>query len=118
MNKLIVTAVATLFAANLAFAQAPAAKGDAKPAAAPSMPAAAAAAAGGDCEAQAVDKNGKPLHGAARSAFMKKCTGGSGPVGEAKGNDCEARAVSKAGKPLHGAAKDKFMKKCAADAKT
>lgn len=116
MNKLIVTAVATLFAASLAFAQAPAAKGDAKPAAAPSMP--AAAAAGGDCEAQAVDKNGKPLHGAARSAFMKKCTGGSGPVGEAKGQDCEARAVSKAGKPLHGAAKDKFMKKCAADAKT
>lgn len=117
MNKLIVTAVATLFAANLAFAQAPAAKSEAKPAA-PSMPAATAAAAGGDCEAQAVDKNGKPLHGAAKSAFMKKCTGGSGPVGEAKGRgDCEAKAVSKAGKPLHGAAKDKFMKKCEAAAK-
>ena len=122
MNKLIVTAVATLFAANLAFAQTPAAapaKSDAKPAAAapaaPSMP--AAAAAGGNCEAQAVGKDGKPLHGAAKSAFMKKCTGEAGPAGQAKGHDCEAKAVSKAGKPLHGAAKDKFMKKCEADAK-
>lgn len=115
MNKLLVTALASLFAANLAFAQAPA-KGDAKnaPAAAPSMP---AAAAPGDCESKAVDKNGKPLHGAAKAAFMKKCTGGTGPVGEAKGHNCEAKAVSKAGKPLHGAAKDKFMKKCEADAK-
>ena len=115
MNKLIVTAVATLFAANLAFAQAPA-KNEAKPAAAaPSMP--AATAAGGNCEAQAVGKDGKPLHGAAKSAFMKKCTGEAGPAGQAKGHDCEAKAVSKAGKPLHGAAKDKFMKKCEADAK-
>ena len=114
MNKLLLTALASLFAANLAFAQPPA-KGDAKNApAAPSMP---AAPAPGDCEAKAVDKNGKPLHGAAKAAFMKKCTGGSGPVGQAMGHDCESKAVSKDGKPLHGAAKAKFMQKCEAGAK-
>ena len=30
-----------------------------------------------DCEAKAVDKNGKPLHGAAKTAFMKKCEAGA-----------------------------------------
>jgi hypothetical protein len=117
MNKLIVAAVATLFAATLVHAQ-PSAKGDGNAAApaAPSMP--AAAAAGGDCDARAIDKNGKPLHGAAKSAFMKKCmragageTAGKGPAGNA---DCEARAIGKDGKPLHGAAKGRFMKKCEA----
>ena len=115
MNKLLATAVVSLFAANLAFAKPPA-KEEAKDApAAPSAP--AAAAAGGDCEAKAVGKNGKPLAGAAKNAFMKKCTGDAGPVGQAKGQDCEAKAVSKDGKPLHGAAKGTFMKKCEADAK-
>ena len=125
MNKLIVTAVATLFAANLAFAQAPAApaKIEAKPAAAaaaPAAPSAPAAAAGGDCETQAVGKNGKPLHGAAKNAFMKKCTGdakGVMPVkGTAANSDCEAQALDKNGKPLHGAAKSTFMKKCTTSA--
>lgn len=78
MNKLLVATAVTLFAANLAFAKPPAKD---EPAA-PSMPAAAAAA--GDCESKAVGKNGKPLHGAAKAAFMKKCTGGMGPVGAAK----------------------------------
>lgn len=124
MNKLIATAIATLFAANLAFAQAPAApaKTEAKPAAAaPAAPSApAAAAASGDCEAQAVGKNGKPLHGAAKNAFMKKCTGdtkGVMPVkGPAANSDCQAQAVDKNGKPLHGAAKSNFMKKCTTSA--
>ena len=40
-------------------------------AAAPSAPAAKAAA--GDCEAKAVSKDGKPLAGAAKTSFMKKC---------------------------------------------
>ena len=43
-------------------------------AAAPAAPATAAApAAGASCEAKAIDKNGKPLAGAAKSSFMKKC---------------------------------------------
>ncbi|MGB4854721.1 MAG: hypothetical protein WBP37_04130, partial [Candidatus Dechloromonas phosphoritropha] len=62
--------------------------------------------AAASCEAKAVDKNGKPLHGAAKTSFMKKCSGGSSPSG------CEAKAVDKNGKPLHGAAKTSFMKKC------
>lgn len=106
MNKLIL-AVA-LFAANAAFAA------DTKPMAAPA--AAASAAPAGDCEAKAVGKNGKPLVGAAKSAFMKKCEA------EAKGgapaaSGCEEKAVGKNGKPLAGAAKSAFMKKCEADMK-
>ena len=31
------------------------------------------ASAAGDCEAKAVSKTGKPLHGAAKTAFIKKC---------------------------------------------
>lgn len=45
--------------------------------------------------AQAVDKNGKPLAGAAKSSFMKKC----------QREACEAQAIDKNGKPLAGAAK-------------
>lgn len=89
MNKLIVTALTLLFAAGV-HAQAPAAA-PAKPAAPAAKPAvmapaakpaeapkAAAAtkapkAAAGSCEAKAVSKAGKPLHGAAKGAFMKKC---------------------------------------------
>jgi hypothetical protein len=66
-----------------------------------------------DCEAKAVSQEGKPLAGAAKNSFMKKCTGGA----DAAPNACEAKAVSKEGKPLAGAAKASFMKKCAADTK-
>ena len=76
MNKFAIVALTSLFAANLVFAQAAA---PAKPAAAPAAtpapataPTVAAPAAGG-CEAKALSKDGKPLHGAAKSAFMKKC---------------------------------------------
>jgi hypothetical protein len=31
------------------------------------------AAAPGSCEAKAISKDGKPLHGAAKAAFIKKC---------------------------------------------
>ena len=54
------------------------------------------------CESQAVGKDGKPLAGAAKTSFMKKC------VVDA----CTAKAVSQDGKPLSGAAKTSFMKKC------
>jgi hypothetical protein len=54
------------------------------------------------CESQAVSKDGKPLHGAAKTSFVNKC----------KRDACESKAVSKEGKPLHGAAKNSFMAKC------
>jgi hypothetical protein len=58
------------------------------------------------CETQAVGKDGKPLSGAAKTAFVTKC----------KKDACEPKAVSSDGKPLSGAAKSSFMKKCQADA--
>jgi hypothetical protein len=58
------------------------------------------------CESQAVSTTGKPLHGAAKNSFVKKC----------KKDACESKAVSTEGKPLHGAAKNSFMAKCKRDA--
>ncbi|QOZ77404.1 hypothetical protein XH83_19250 [Bradyrhizobium sp. CCBAU 53351] len=54
------------------------------------------------CESKAVGKDGKPLAGAAKTSFMKKC----------KQEACTPKAVSADGKPLAGAAKNSFMKKC------
>ena len=54
------------------------------------------------CETKAVGKDGKPLAGAAKTSFMKKCTVDA----------CATKAVSQDGKPLSGAAKTSFMKKC------
>ena len=68
--------------------------------------------AASDCEAKAVSKDGKPLAGAAKTSFIKKCEADAGAA-----SSCEAKAVSKDGKPLAGAAKDSFVKKCEADAK-
>ena len=61
------------------------------------------------CEAKAVDKNGKVLAGAAKTAFMKKCEKTAG------GSACAAKALDKNGKALAGAAKSSFMKKCEKD---
>jgi opacity protein-like surface antigen len=58
------------------------------------------------CELKAVGKDGKPLAGAAKTSFMKKCNTES----------CEAKAVGSDGKKLAGAAKTSFMKKCATGA--
>ncbi len=54
------------------------------------------------CESKAVGKDGKPLAGAAKTSFVKKC----------KEDACTAKAVGSDGKPLAGAAKTSFMKKC------
>ena len=54
------------------------------------------------CDTKAVSKDGKPLAGAAKTSFMKKCMA----------DDCTAKAVGSDGKPLAGAAKTSFMKKC------
>ncbi len=51
-------------------------------------------AAAQSCDSKAVGANGKPLHGAAKMSFVKKC----------KRDACEGKAVSAEGKPLHGAA--------------
>ena len=56
------------------------------------------------CDAKAVGKDGKPLAGAAKNSFMKKCMHDS----------CAAKAVSAEGKPLSGAAKTSSIKKCEA----
>ena len=63
---------------------------------------AAGAAMAQSCDSQAMSKDGKPLHGAAKTSFVNKC----------KRDACEGKAVSKDGKPLHGAAKNSVMAKC------
>ena len=54
------------------------------------------------CESRAVSAEGKLLHGAAKTSFIRKC----------KQDACGSKAVSADGKPLHGAAKNSFMTKC------
>jgi hypothetical protein len=58
------------------------------------------------CESKAMGKDGKPLAGAAKTSFMKKC----------KVDACATKAMSADGKPLAGAAKSSFMKKCEKEA--
>ena len=77
MKKLLLAAIVASFAAGSAFAQ-------------------------DSCESKAVGKDGKPLAGAAKTSFMKKCMQQA----------CATKAVSSDGKPLAGAAKTSFMKKC------
>lgn len=74
-------------------------------------PAAVVTPAATSCEARAVSSSGKPLTGAAKTSFIKKCEGGGSAAAA-----CETRAIDKNGKPLAGAAKTSFMKKCEADA--
>jgi hypothetical protein len=59
-------------------------------------------AAAQSCDSKAVSANGKPLHGAAKMSFVRKC----------KRDTCGSKAVSADGNPLHGAAKSSFMAKC------
>jgi hypothetical protein len=96
MKKLILSALFSLIAFNVAIA----APAEIQPS---------------GCESKAIDKNGKPLAGAAKASFMKKCEADAKAAGAKSG--CEAKAVGKNGKPLSGAAKASFMKKCESDAK-
>ena len=59
-------------------------------------------AAAQSCESQAVSAAGQPLHGAAKTSFIKKC----------KRDACAGKAMTAEGNPLHGAAKNSFMAKC------
>ena len=68
--------------------------------------------AAGDCEAKAVSKDGKPLAGAAKNSFMKKCAADAGGAAAAS-PACEKSAADK---KLAGAAKNSHIKKCMADA--
>jgi opacity protein-like surface antigen len=79
MKKIFLVAVLATFAAGSAFAQ-------------------------DTCDTKAVGKDGKPLAGAAKTSFMKKCMA----------DDCATKAVGSDGKKLAGAAKTSFMKKCEA----
>jgi hypothetical protein len=79
MKKMFLVAILATFAAGSAFAQ-------------------------DSCESKAMGKDGKPLAGAAKTAFMKKCMA----------DDCATKAVGSDGKKLAGAAKSSFMKKCEA----
>ena len=79
MKKLFLVAVLATFAAGSAFAE-------------------------DSCDTKAMGKDGKPLAGAAKTSFMKKCMMES----------CETKAVGSDGKKLAGAAKNSFMKKCEA----
>ena len=60
----------------------------------------------GSCSTKAMSADGKPLAGAAKNSFVKKC----------KADACTPKAVDKNGKPLVGAAKNSFLKKCEAAA--
>lgn len=77
--------------------------------------AACSALAASDCESKAVSKDGKPLVGAAKASFIKKCQ--KDAAAAEKAATCEAKAVSKDGKPLAGAAKTASIKKCMGEAK-
>jgi hypothetical protein len=66
--------------------------------------AAGSAFADDGCDSKAVSKDGKPLAGAAKTSFMKKCMA----------DTCTTKAVGSDGKKLAGAAKTSFMKKCEA----
>ena len=79
MKRILLAAIIATFAAGSAFAQ-------------------------DSCESKAMGKDGKPLAGAAKTSFMKKCMADS----------CATKAMSSDGKPLSGAAKNSFMKKCEA----
>ena len=59
---------------------------------------ASSASAQSACETQAVGKDGKPLSGAAKTAFVNKC----------RKDACEPKAVGSDGRPLAGAAKGQF----------
>jgi hypothetical protein len=58
------------------------------------------------CESKAVSRLGKPLVGAAKASFLKKC----------KRDTCQSQAVDRNGRRLADAAKKGFMQKCEREA--
>lgn len=100
MNHRLLIILTSLLAANVALAQTPTA--------------APAAASASSCESGAVSKAGKPLHGAAKAAYMKKCTGETAPVA-AKGKTTQQNKMvgcNKEAKDKKGDERKAFMKEC------
>jgi hypothetical protein len=106
-NRFVAVAIAGMFAVSVAHAQASAPTGMNKG----GTTAAAGESTPSSCEAKAVGKDGKPLSGAAKTSFMKKCEAG---MKSSMSSDCQSKAVGSNGKPLSGAAKASFMTKCEA----
>lgn len=106
MHKWIVILPACLFAANVALAQTPAgASKDVAPAVHP--------AAASNCETNAVSKAGKPLYGAAKAAFIKKCESANKPATAGKSAQMNKMAMcNKDATGKKGAERKAFMKEC------
>jgi hypothetical protein len=66
----------------------------------------AVASAQETCESKAFSKDGRPLAGAAKTSFLKKC----------RRDACQGKAVDRNGKALRGAAKKSFVQKCEREA--
>ncbi|SEB96405.1 hypothetical protein SAMN02787142_0636 [Burkholderia sp. WP9] len=84
MKKILAAAGAAFFSVGVVCAQTSA------PVTAPVSTSASSVVAAPGCAAKAIDKNGKPLVGAAKTSFIKKCESDS------KGNAaaaCETKAV-------------------------
>ncbi len=73
MSKLIVAVFFSLLTANVAFAVAPAQSTSTAPGAGSSPATTATAPSAANCEAKAIDANGKPLTGQAKASFINKC---------------------------------------------
>jgi hypothetical protein len=114
MKKIIFAVVMSMFAANLAFAdaacEAQAAEkklaGAAKSSFMTKCEKEAAAAAAPSCADKAAEKK---LAGAAKTAFMTKCEKDAGVAAAPAAPSCDAQAAEK---KLAGAAKNSFVKKC------
>lgn len=102
MKHRLLIILASLFAANVALAQSPAV--------------APATASASNCESSAISKTGKPLHGAAKTAYMKKCAGDAAPAikGKAGKTTQQNKMVScnKEAKGKTGDERKAFMKDC------
>src|SRR5260370_35140439 len=93
MKKIFALAVAAFFSVGVTYAQTSA------PIAPSGSKAAPATVAASSCEARAVDKNGKPLAGADKPSFVKKCESGNNASAAPAG---EGKAGGQNGKPLAG----------------
>jgi hypothetical protein len=101
-KRIVAVAIVGMFAAGMAHAQVSARKiadGATTPAT--------------SCESKAVGGDGKPLSGAAKTSFLKKC---KADMKKSSAQACERKAVGSNGQPLYGAAKASFLKSCEAKA--
>ena len=102
MNKLIFTALVSVFAANVALAQTPAV-------------APAPGATGDNCEAKALSKDGKPLAGTAKATFIKKCEKESKTAEVTSAKTAQQEKMKTCNKEATGKKGDerkKFMSEC------